>query len=195
VALGGPEVGRAVAPRIGDEVRRLHEESLRLAEVRGRRARRELRAVREAEKDLLRSLGFVDFDAFSKATAGLESRPLEPTTAGSQRSVEQLREALQHATNEVRDIGDALRRECATLASFSELARVEAERVIDEAHRDARQLREEAAVEAREIVDRARTEAVALTRDALVTIDGLRSVAELEALAKLSTIELDEESI
>jgi hypothetical protein len=62
----------SIAPRIIDEVHRLHGQVAELAQdaggVRGRRGRRELRAARQAEADLLRGLGFEHYDEFLAAT-------------------------------------------------------------------------------------------------------------------------------
>ena len=63
-----------LSPKIVDEVRELHERAVRLGRdvsgARGRRARRERREAREAETDLLRVLGFANYNEFVVAIDG-----------------------------------------------------------------------------------------------------------------------------
>ena len=68
-----------LSPKIIDEVRELHDRTVSLGRdvsgARGRRARRERREAREAETDLLRVLGFANYDEFAAAVAEPEGDP------------------------------------------------------------------------------------------------------------------------
>jgi cell division septum initiation protein DivIVA len=71
-----------LSPKIVDEVRELHERTVRLGREangpRGRRGRRERRDAREAEADLLRVLGFANYTDFI-TEVGARGRALEVT--------------------------------------------------------------------------------------------------------------------
>jgi cell division septum initiation protein DivIVA len=66
-----------LAPKIVSEVRELHERCAELArDGRGRKGRRDRREAREAETDLLRALGFANYEAFM-AVVGARNADLD----------------------------------------------------------------------------------------------------------------------
>src|SRR4051812_27467973 len=66
--VDGSARASALSPKIIDEVLELHDRTVRLGRgvsgSRGRRARKERREAREAETDLLRVLGFSNYEEF-----------------------------------------------------------------------------------------------------------------------------------
>jgi cell division septum initiation protein DivIVA len=98
-------------------------------------------------------------------------------------------EALAEATAELRALYELLRAERAEIAALGERMRADAERMLhdvraradqlrEQARADAKRIRDDADAAAHEAVAAARAEAVALTRNAMVTVDGLRRLAQ-----------------
>jgi uncharacterized protein YhaN len=87
-SVGGRSAGVRMAPKVIEEMNNLHARSQELAGnvpiLGGRRARRELRDARQAERDLLRVLGFDSYEEF--ASTAPETPPLPTVEATSPRS-------------------------------------------------------------------------------------------------------------
>jgi hypothetical protein len=183
-----------VTPRVLAEVRGLHDRAASLAReagnMRGRQARRERRDACEAERDLLRVLGFGNYEQFEAAVC----EPSVETVADlavetvADLAVETVADLavelavetaadLAQAVCELRLLCELLREERTEFASLSERGRVEAERIVAEARLDAQRAREEAAADARDMLARAQAEAAALIRNANSTVEGLRRLA------------------
>ena len=205
-----------LSPKIVAEVRALHAAATELAQhgnaFIGRRSRRDARDARHAEADLLRILGFDDYDEFAQATSETDvphaverlghradSAPLRivaernheasqaaaalewPATNRDAR-IDELRLRVEECEEELAEARFEVRRQRDVVRELQALQRERAEMIaiVQSARDEARRIREDAAAEASRILDQARAEAVALTRDALVTVDGLRRLAELE---------------
>jgi hypothetical protein len=85
--------------------------------------------------------------------------------------------ALLQATQELRALGELLRDERAEIAALGARARAAADEILEEARLDAQRLRDDAATEARAGLEQAHAAAIALTRNAIDTVDGMRRLA------------------
>jgi len=93
---------RVVLPRIAAEVRELHSRVVGLEQetgrFRGRRFRRDLRDARHAEADLLRVLGYTNYDDFATASGGATGEtttdPAEPTVVDPAKDARETEERL-----------------------------------------------------------------------------------------------------
>jgi hypothetical protein len=176
----------------------------------GRRSRRDAREARHAEADLLRILGFDSFDDFVEAVEDIPAvheRPAHRADSGPVRIVAQrnheaslaaaaldwpvtnrdarideLRLRVHECEEELAEARFEVRRQRDVLRELQSLQsdRAELIAIVAAASDEAQRIRDDATADAARIRDRARADAVALTRDALVTVDGLRRLAELE---------------
>jgi thiamine pyrophosphate-dependent acetolactate synthase large subunit-like protein len=182
---GDIRAGR-LSPSIIAEVHALHAAATEHGH--GRKARHQAREALLAEGDLLRILGFANYDEFVVFvdTANQEEAPepapeaevVEPETDEHERDTSV--EADAALDPDMRAVLSEIRTELADLRAALEAERTDIEQIRKAAEEDARLIREQAANDAAALIAEARAEAIAITSDARVTVEGLRRLLDDE---------------